>query len=152
MACIGFTATVSVNDGASNASVAFDEVVQITLPSRDTTIVETSFMGMSSPDKTYVGGLSDNGNLAIEMNWTKVTYNRLNALLGKARYGTRIPSTGSAAVSWVVTSPDEDGPGANTAQIFTFGGILSKLDLSFDTEGIAKIKCDIKVTGAITLS
>ena len=151
MASIGFTCTLSVNDGAANAQAVVNEVTMITFPARETTTVDVSYLGMASPDKIFVGGLTDNGVCDFECNYTAVEYTRLIALLGKVKHTSRIPAVGTA-VTWKITAPDEDGSGGTAAQTLTFNGILTKLDMSVEAEAPMKIKGSIKVSGAITMA
>lgn len=151
MAVIGFTGSLSVNDGASNAQAVIDQTTMITLPSQDTATVEASYLGMTDPYKEFLPGLTDSGVLGFECNYTSATYTRLAALLGKKGHTTRIPSSGTA-VTWKVTAPDEDAGGAGTAQSFTFGGILTKIEMSMEVEAVMKIKAEVKVNGKITVA
>lgn len=151
MAVIGFTAKLELNDGASNAFVVVDEATTITLPAQDVTTVETTYLGLPTPHKTYTPGLTDSGTLGFECNYAATTYNRLQAVRGYLKYTTQIPPSGTA-VQWKVTAPDEDAGGAGTAQTFTMNGILTKLDVSFEVEGVVKIKGEVKVSGAITVA
>lgn len=151
MAIIGFTAALSVNDGAAQAYVAIDDVTMITLPSSDTATVETTSLGTASAFRTYTGALTDSGNLTFECHYSKATYTRLSALVGFLKYTTRIPPSG-ADVTWKVTAPDEDAGGSGTAQTFTMKGILVKLETSFETESLVKIKGEVKISGGITIA
>lgn len=151
MAVIGFTAKLELNDGASNAFVVVDETTMITLPAQDVTTVETTYLGLSTPYKTYTPGLTDSGTLSFECNYTKATYTRLQAVRGKLKHTTIIPPSGTN-VEWKVTAPDEDAGGVGTAQSFTMNGILTKLDLSMEVEGVMRIKGEVKVSGAITVA
>jgi hypothetical protein len=151
MAVIGFTAALSVNDGSSNAQQEIDQVTMITLPSQDTAVVEASYLGMTDPYKEFLPGLTDSGVLGFECNYSKATYNRLVALVGKQKHTTRIPASGTN-VEWEITAPDEDAGGAGTAQTFTFNGILTKLEVNVEVEAVMKIKAEVKVNGKITVA
>lgn len=151
MGIIGFTAKLEVNDGSSNAYAVIDQATTITLPSQDTTSVETTYLGLSTPHKTFTPGLTDAGTLSFECNYTSATYARLQGLLGKLKHDSRIPPTGTD-VNWKITAPDEDGSGSGGAQTFTMNGFLSKLDLSMEVEAVMKIKGEVKISGAITVA
>jgi hypothetical protein len=151
MAVIGFTAKLELYDGTSNAYEVVDETTMITLPAQDVTTGETTYLGLATPYKTYTPGLTDSGTLSFECNYTKATYNRLQAVRGKLKHTTVIPPSGTD-VNWKVTAPDEDAGGAGTAQTFTMNGILTKLDLGIEIEGVMKIKGEVTISGAITVA
>jgi len=151
MATIGFTAKLELNDGASNAYDVVAETTMITLPAQDVTTVETTYLGLSTPHKTFTPGLTDSGVLSFECNFTEATYNRLQAVRGKLKHTTIIPPSGTD-VNWKVTAPDEDAGGAGTAMTFTMNGILTKLEVSMEVEAVMKIKGEIKISGAITVA
>ena len=147
---IGFTASLSVNDGSSNAQQAIPNVKMITLPTLDTAMIETTTLGSATPDKTFTPGLTDSGNLSFECLYTADTYSRLATLVGKLKHSTRIPPTGTD-VTWLVTAPDEDGAGAGAAQTFTFNGCLTKIETSMEIEAVMMIKGEVKVSGNVTV-
>jgi hypothetical protein len=149
MAIIGFTAKLELDPGTASYT-EISETTLISLPAFETATVETSYLGMSTPDRTYTPGLTDNGTLSFECNYSKATFNTLAGVKGKLKITTQIPPTGNN-INWRITSPDEDGAGAGTAQTFTFNGILTKLETSFETEAVVKIKGEVKISGAITV-
>lgn len=151
MATIGFTAKLELDNGGGTFAI-IDEATMITVPAQETTTVETTHLNLSTPMKTFTPGLTDPGVLSFEANYTKASYNQLNAVRGKLKDGANpIPPTGDD-IKWRITAPDEDGAGAGTAQTFTFAGILTKLELGFETEAVVKIKGEVKVSGAITIA
>jgi len=151
LATIGFTAKLELNDGSSNAYAVVDETTMITLPAQDVTTVETTYLGLTTPCKTFTPGLTDSGTLSFECNYTEATYSRLQAVRGKLKHTTIIPPSGTD-VNWKVTAPDEDAGGAGTALTFIMNGILTKLDLSIEVEAVMKIKGEVKISGAITVA
>lgn len=148
---IGFGATLDVNDGASNAYEDIPEVTMITLPDLSTTSVETTYLGLSEPYKTFTPGLTDAGVLTFDCNWSSATYARMFALLGKLKHSTRIPPTGTD-VNWRITSPDEDASGSGGAQTYTFNGFLTKIGQPIEIEGVMKMSCEVKISGEITIA
>jgi hypothetical protein len=149
MAIIGFTAKLELDPGTGSYAT-IDECTMITLPAFETTSIETSHLNLITPDRTYTPGLTDNGTLSFECNYSKATYNTLHSIKGKLKVTSQIPPTGNN-INWRITSPDEDGAGAGTAQTFTFNGFLTKLETAFETEAVVKIKGEVKVNGAITV-
>jgi hypothetical protein len=150
MAIIGFTTKLELDAGVGTFT-EITEVNMISLPAVETSTVETTFMGQSTTWRDYTPGLTDAGVLGFETNFSTATYNTLFAVKGKKKATTIIPSTGQD-IRYRVTSPDENGGTANGASSFTFNGILTKLDTSFDIEGKVVIKGEVKVCGAITIA
>lgn len=146
MATIGFTAKLELDNGSGTFAV-IDEATMITVPAQETTTVETTHLNLSTPIKTFTPGLTDPGVLSFEANYTKASYNQLNAVRGKLKDGANpIPPTGDD-IKWKITAPDDGTP-----QVFTFNGILTKLELGFETEAVVKIKGEVKVSGEITIA
>jgi hypothetical protein len=123
----------------------------ISIPQQEVQTVETSWLGMSDTNRIFTPALTDPGVLGFECNYTKATYTSLNAVRGRLKLSTVIPPTGNN-INWRVTCPDEDGAGAVTAQTFTFNGILTKLEVSIEVEGVMKIKGEVKVSGPVTVA
>lgn len=150
MAVIGFTSKLELDPGTSTYGLISDTTM-ITIPSQEVSTVETSWLGMSDTNRTYTPGLTDPGVLSFECNYSKSGYTALNTVRGKLKITTAIPPTGNP-VMWKITAPDEDGAGVATPQSFTFNGILTKLEVNIETEGLMKIKGEVKVSGAITVA
>lgn len=146
MATIGLTAKISLNDGASNAAQEFAELAMVTVPKRTVSSIDYSYLSQSGRSRRKLPGLIDNGKATFEMNFNKVDYKRLTAILGK-RY-----ITGSTEPSWVITTVDEDGATVTlTPLVLTFNGFLTDLDgPEMSPEGLMKIKAEVEVNGAIT--
>lgn len=150
MAVIGFTSKLELDPGTATFGLISDTTM-ISIPAQEVSTVETSWLGMSDTNRTYTPGLTDPGVMSFECNYTKTGYSALNAVRGKLKVTTAIPPTGNA-INWKITCPDEDGAGVNTAQSFTFNGILTKLEVSIETEGLMKIKGEVKVSGPVTVA
>ena len=134
---IGFAATISVNDGASNAQQVFAQPVMLQVPFGDVGAVDVSYMGMSSRSRLKIPGLVDMGAISFEGNFRKSDYLRLVAL--KA-----VPKT------WIITAPDtgETAPGGLT---WTCTAFLSKVECSLELDGVVKFKAEATVSGDITM-
>src|SRR5205823_5508680 len=92
MAIIGFGASISVNDGISNAQLEFAEPIMIQTPFGEVSMIDASHMSMSNRFRLKIPGLTDPGNLSFEGNFTKADYIRLAALQGIEKV-------------WVITAP-----------------------------------------------
>lgn len=149
---IGFGAKLEVNSGTSQAFVAVDSVKMVSIPAGDVAAIDATHMGLTTPYKVKTAGLIDPGKMTFESIYSKASYNQLIALLGKGGYGTpSIPAT-APFVQWRVSSPDEDGSGAGTAQTFTFAGFLDKLETHAETEALMVIKGEVTISGPITVA
>lgn len=149
MAVIGFTSKLELDPGTGTFATV-SETTMITVPAQEVTTVETSYLGMSNPVKTFTPALTDPGVMAFECNYQKDTYNTLNGVRGKLKVNGPIPPTGNP-IQWKITAPDEDG-GSASNQTFTFNGILTKLEVNIEVEGLMKIKGEVKVSGPITVA
>jgi len=106
----------------------------ITLPTYETSKVESTHLSVTNRKRTYVDGLTDCGTFSFECNYSADTYTLLYGLLG----------AGTKPV--VVTSPVDEN------QKFTFNAFMSKgPDCAFEPDTISKIKVEMKVDGEVTL-
>lgn len=133
---IGFSASISVNDGGSGAQQAFAEPVMISVPFGDVSTIDTSHMAMASRNRTKIAGLVDQGNISFEGIFKKSDYLRLVALK-------------AATKTWVVTAPDTGETGGGLT--WTCSAILTKVEMSLETEGLVKFKAEAVVSGDITM-
>lgn len=144
MAIIGIGATIKW--GWATPTNAISDVTSVMAPAAEFSEAETTNLSVTDSFKTFIPTLADGGNVSFECNYSKAQVAALYAILGKFDNGT-------AKMTWEIGAPDEDGAGAGTAQKFTFQGFLKKLEpATFTPEGVAKLKGDIRVVGAITLS
>jgi hypothetical protein len=144
MPSIGYTAALSVlTSGATYTAI--DGVAMISIPSAEYSEVEYTHLGSTNSHKEFMPGLADGGSLEFEANWTKAGFNTLDAIKG-------LLANGATTISWKVTTPDEDGAGAGTAQTFVFGGFLKKLEvLPTEPDALMKMKGTVKVNGKVTV-
>lgn len=133
---IGFTATLTVNDGTSSAQQAFSFPVNVSVPSGEVAKVDRSYLGMSTHDRLYIPGLFDNGQFEFELQYCKVDYNRLIALKGVSKV-------------WIITFPD-DGTGSPIAA--TINGFLVSYPTKFEMEAIPHLACKVQISGAIVVA
>jgi hypothetical protein len=131
---LGFSATLTVSDGASSAQQAFSFPVSFTLPGGNVSKVDYSYMGQATRDRHFTMGLIDNGDLEAEIFATKADYARLVALRAVLK-------------SWVVTFPDD---GTGTPHTYTFNGFLSEYSASFEINELVKAKLKVTIDGGIT--
>ncbi len=131
---IGYTATLTVNDGVSSADQAFSFPIMIDCPSGDVSKVDASYMGMPTKDKLYIPGLFDNGTFQFEQLYCEADWRRLLALRGVSK-------------TWKITFPDD---GTGTPPVSSFSGFLTKYPTKFEMEAIPHIQCEIQISGAIT--
>lgn len=132
MAVIGFTAQLEAGTGASDALEVVSESTMIQVPALQASTVESTHLAVTDGIRTYIPGLIDPGTVSFEANYTAGVYSKLKAILAKKK-------------PWKISSPEDEN------QTFSFDGILTKVDLSFETEAVAKIKGEVKVTGDVTL-
>lgn len=149
-AIIGYSTKLELDAGVGTFT-EIPEVNMITLPSVESSVVETTHINQSTTWKDYTPGLTDGGSLSFECNFSTATYATLFGVKGRKKITTVIPPTGND-IKWQITSPDENGATALGSTKFTFNGILTKLDTSFEIEGKVVIKAEIKVCGAITVA
>lgn len=134
MAEIGFGATLSVNDGSSNAQQAFLEVVTITPPSPKVSAQKTSNLSTPSKTDTFLPGFIDPGEASFEANYNKADFLRLVALVG-------------ASKTWIASSPD------GTPMAHTFTGFVSDgPEVTYEGDTVVKTKWKVKVSGAVTVA
>lgn len=133
---IGFGASLSVNDGASNAQQDFANPVMISAPFGDVSAVDTWNMAASSRNATKIPGKADPGAASFEQLYSAADYNRLVALRATSK-------------TWIVTAPTD---GTTNGQLtWTFDGFLSKCELSMETENLVKVKAEITISGDISV-
>ena len=130
---IGFTGTLTVNDGASNAQQAFAFPVSISPVNSEVDKVDASYLGMATRDKLYFATLYDTGTLAFTIQYTKADFVRLQALKGISK-------------TWVVTYPTDTVSVATAS----YTGFLIKFPTKFTTSEIIMMECEIQISGAIT--
>jgi hypothetical protein len=141
MAIIGFNTALAVDTStvppaAAGTYTTLNEVVTVSIPTGDVTVVDATHIAVTNGWKVFLPGLKDGGVMSFESNFTKADFTTLNTQRGVNRH-------------WRITAPDED-PGAPTVQaVFTFQGFITKLEASFEAEAVVKIKGELKVTGAI---
>lgn len=133
---IGYTASISVNDGASNAQQEFAAPVMITPPFGDVAAVDVSSMSMTSRSRLKIPGLVDMGNVSFEGIFKKADYLRLVALKAVEK-------------TWIVTAPDTGETGG--ALTWTFDAFVSKVESSLENEGLVKFKAEAVISGDITM-
>jgi hypothetical protein len=133
---IGFSASISVNDGASNAQQGFAEPVMIQVPFGDVSIVDAAHMAMSSRRRVKIVGLTDPGELSFEGIFKKADYLRIVALQGVFK-------------SWIITAPDTGESGGGLT--WTCTAAVTKCEMSMETEGLVKFKATAAVSGDITM-
>jgi hypothetical protein len=131
---IGFQATISVNDGGAGAQQDFSEPVMIGVPFGDVSIIDISNMSMASRNRRKIAGLYDPGNISFEGLFSSSDYLRLVALKGQLKV-------------WVITAPDT-GEGSGSVQ-WSCDAILTKCEMSMETEGLVKFKAEAAVSGDI---
>lgn len=138
----GFGATISVNDGASNAQAAFASLASCNIPFGDVAIHK--FANLAGGDRNLLKsvGMIDQGQFTFEIAYSVSDYGRLVAVKG-LKY-----ITGSTATTWKVTAPAD---AAGTIEHATFAAILTKCDAELG-DNIVVIKCTAEVWGTITLS
>ena len=133
---IGFSASISVNDGASAAQQAFAEPIMISVPFGEVATIDASHMAMSSRNRLKIVGLTDPGHLSFEGIFKKADYLRLVALKGVAKV-------------WLITAPDTGEAGGGLT--WTCTAILVKCDTNLETEGLVKFKAEAVVSGDIAM-
>jgi hypothetical protein len=133
---IGFSATLTVNDGASNAQQAFVFPIHFDVPSGTVNKVDISYLGMSTRDRLFVPGLFDNGELSFETLYIEADYRRLVALKGIAK-------------TWIITAPDD---GTGTPPTWTFSGFVVKYPTKFEMEAVPHLAVSVQISGAITVA
>jgi hypothetical protein len=145
MATIGYTAKLAVKTTGSFVDVS-PEVVTISVPAVEVSSVESTHLNVTDGFKTYVPGLKNAGTLSFEANYTKDAYTTLDNIRGLLK-------SGSNDIEWRITAPDEDGAGAFTPQTFIFKGFVMKTEgPTFEPEGLAKLKCEVQITGKVTVA
>lgn len=69
-AIIGIGTTVQINDGASPSSwFTLGEVTSITPPSDSIDQIDVTHMGSTGRTREFISGLSDPGDMSLEINW-----------------------------------------------------------------------------------
>lgn len=134
---IGFTATISCNDGVALAQQAFSEPVMISVPFGDVAAIDVSYMGMSSRSRLKIPGLVDMGNLSFEGIFKKSDYLRLVAAKGISH-------------TWIITAPDT-GETPSGGLTWTCNGFLAKVECSLELESVVKFKAEVTLSGDITM-
>jgi hypothetical protein len=134
---IGFSASISVNDGASNAQQIFAEPVMIQVPFGDVSAIDVSYMGQSSRSRLKIPGLIDMGNLSFEGIFKKADYLRLVALKAVLK-------------TWILTAPDT-GETSPTGLTWTCSAFISKVEMSLEFDGLVKFKAEATLSGDITM-
>lgn len=105
---IGFLASITIPDGASDAQAAFTETVTVMFPSITVGKAEaTPLTPATSGDyfRKYLPTLRDGGEIEVEYNYTEADYKRLIALL---------PAPGATDKDFVVTDPQSSSPATAT--------------------------------------
>lgn len=104
----------------------------VSIPTLQGSSVESTHLNVTNRIKTYVSGLIDAGKFTFEVNYSAAIYTKLKTVLGLSK-------------PYKISSPvDED-------QTFAFNAHLTKLELSFSPDELAKIKCEANNEGDITL-
>ena len=145
---LGFTSSLHLDPG-TGAYVLIDNAATINIPTQSVGKSETTNMQTTGMSKTFVPTLTEPGMSSFEDLYTKATFAQLAAVFGKAKITSQVPATG-ANVNWKLISASEDGTTAGTTAVFN--GWLSKLDMPCEVESVMKIKGEITVAGAVTLS
>ena len=133
---IGFTATLTVNDGGAGAQQAFLFPIHFDVPSGTVNKIDVSYLGMATKDRLFIPGLFDSGELAFESLYCEADYRRLAALKGVAK-------------TWIITAPDD---GTGTPPTWTFSGFVTKYPTKFEMEAVPHLAVSVQISGAITLS
>lgn len=133
---IGFSATISVNDGVSNAQQVFAEPVSITVPFGEVSTVDASNMAMSSRRRVKIVGLTDPGELSFEGIYSKADYLRLVALQGNSHV-------------WIITAPSTGETGSGLT--WTCTAFLTKVEQTLELENLVKFKATAVISGDITM-
>lgn len=131
MADIGYGASVEAADGVSNAYVAFTNVTQITVPSEDQELVETTHLLSSNRRRTFTAGLISPVDWSFSQRYDKDAMSRAIALKGV---------TEGYKIKWA------DGSEAG------FSAILMKTECELTNDAITDLKHTLRVSGAVTFT
>lgn len=136
MPCIGLGSIVEVNDGAADAFVAIDDIVNLTVPDEEFGTVESKRLNQSS-DKTIrkLVTMKDPGEISFQYEFGAAKFLRLNTLKGTAK-------------SWRITLPSD---GVDDEVVWTLPGVLRSNKVEpVAADEIQMVTVTIVVTGPAT--
>lgn len=139
VAVIGLTATLTMDDGASNAFVAFLNPVQITVNQGEVSNFPTHYMGQTGNVKTRAPGMIEPGSWEVTSIFNPTDYARIVAITGAP----------ALVKHWKVTLPDT-GTGA---KVLTAPGFVNKIsDIDLEDEKRVDFKFSIMLTDKVVVS
>lgn len=112
------------------------QIENLTIPGLSQATIDTT--GLDNSWKTCIGSIPEGGELSFTLNWNP----------GNTVHGNVFTASQSATpVAWSIACAD-----AGAAAI-TFSGVMTKFQpQSVNAEGIVKVDCTLKVSGAITIT
>jgi len=116
-------------------SVAIAEVISVKGPNKSrNTIPVTNFDSLGGYEE-FIGGLRDGGSFTFSFNFTKAGYGLLNSDFEsdtKQTYSLVLPDSGNTEIS--------------------ISGLVTSLGLGVEMNDVVKADCEIKISGADTVT
>lgn len=141
MAITGFSATVSLNDGASNAQAPFSSTTKCKLPWGKVNVINFVELDQSDRYIQKVPAMIDSGTFEFSFNYNAADVARLIAVRGLKFI------TGSTPVTFRVETSD------STPKVYTFAAIVTEVEPGeMDAEALAVTTVKAEISGAITIA
>lgn len=135
---ITFSYDADTNVGGSPTYVALGEVSDITPPSISKDVIDTTHHGSTGGVRTFVGGLVDNGEMSVTVNYDPATASQ-TALRDLAKTA----NTGAVSAFKIAYNNTD-------ASTLEFDGIVTGFEQSTPIDDVIKATITIKVSGQIT--
>ena len=132
---IGYTAKIEVAPSTISGIPQYTEIPNCTMistPAVEWGEVETTTLQSPTTTRTHIPTLQDPGKITFECQYSDTTWILLASVDG-------------VVLPWRVSSPEAED------QTFTFDGHLSKYGADFEIDTLAKVKCETRVDGPITV-
>lgn len=138
MPCIGLGDKIQVDDGASNAFVDIDDVINLNIPDDEFGVVESKRLNQAS-DKLIrkVLTMKDAGEFTFQYEFSAIKKTRLDALKGTAKNFKIVLNSDGGTATWTATFP---------------GSIRANKVEQVAPDEIKLATCTVVVTGPIVIS
>nr|WP_261361167.1 phage tail tube protein [Gemmata massiliana] len=105
----------------------------VNLPNITVTSIDTTHLGLTSYQKTFMPGMIDNGSISFTCEFSESIFTTLHGMLRDV-------------VDWRVTAP------ADESVVASFSGFLTSIQQPFEPDAEAVLTAEIKVSGDVSLS
>lgn len=133
-ATIGYGTQIRIGRGAGPTWTTLAEVGDVTWPVNETDSIEATHMASPSRAKEYIAGLTDNGEIAVPMNWVP----------GSASDVTLEAIRLSGEIVQIEISSNEDVP-----TVRTYAGFCKKYGITSPVQGVQTAEAMFQVNGEI---